>query len=107
MYQSLKKINALPDDTLICCAHEYTLANMKFSLSILPHDSFINEYYRKVNELRVKKQMTLPVILKNERRNNLFLRTEDIDLINEINKETILQQPEERFAWLRSKKDTF
>ncbi|MBD5745260.1 hydroxyacylglutathione hydrolase, partial [Citrobacter freundii] len=57
--------------------------------------------------LRLKKQMTLPVILKNERRNNLFLRTEDIDLINEINKETILQQPEERFAWLRSKKDTF
>lgn len=107
MYQSLKKLNSLPDDTLICCAHEYTLANMKFALSILPHDSFINEYYRKVNELRVKKQMTLPVILKNERRINLFLRTEDVDLINEINKETILQQPEERFAWLRSKKDTF
>lgn len=80
---------------------------MKFSLSILPHDSFINDYYRKVNELRVKKQMTLPVILKNERQNNIFLRTEDIDLINEINKETILQHPEERFAWLRSKKDSF
>ena len=29
MYQSFKKINALPDETLICCAHEYTLANMK------------------------------------------------------------------------------
>lgn len=107
MYQSLKKISALPDDTLICCAHEYTLANMKFSLSILPQDSSLNEYYRKVNELRVKKQMTLPVTLKNERQNNIFLRTDDIDLINEINKETILQQPEERFAWLRSKKDTF
>ncbi|ELP5678559.1 TPA: hydroxyacylglutathione hydrolase [Salmonella enterica] len=107
MYQSLMKINTLPDDTLICSAHEYTLANLKFALSILPHDSFINEYYRKVNELRVKKQMTLPVILKNERKINLFLRTEDIDLINEINKETILQQPEARFAWLRSKKDTF
>ena len=107
MYQSLKKINELPDDTLICCAHEYTLANMKFALSILPHDSFINEYYRKVNELRVKKQMTLPVILKNERQINVFLRTEDIDLINVINEETLLQQPEERFAWLRSKKDRF
>lgn len=107
MYQSLMKINSLPDDTLICSAHEYTLANIKFALSILPHDSFINEYYRKVNELRVKKQMTLPVILKNERKINLFLRIEDIDLINEINKETILQQPEARFAWLRSKKDTF
>lgn len=54
MYQSLMKINSLPDDTLICCAHEYTLANIKFALSILPHDSFINEYYRKVKELRVK-----------------------------------------------------
>ncbi|HCD2610876.1 TPA: hydroxyacylglutathione hydrolase, partial [Citrobacter koseri] len=31
----------------------------------------------------------------------------DADLINEINKETKLQQPEERFAWLRSKKDSF
>ncbi|CBG86997.1 hydroxyacylglutathione hydrolase [Citrobacter rodentium] len=107
MYQSLKKIAALPDDTLICCAHEYTLANMKFALSILPHDSFINDYYLKVNELRAKKQMTLPVILKNERQNNIFLRTEDADLIKEINKETILQQPEQRFAWLRSKKDSF
>ncbi|WP_336221665.1 hydroxyacylglutathione hydrolase [Citrobacter amalonaticus] len=107
MYQSLKKINALPDDTLICCAHEYTLSNMKFALSILPHDSSINEYYRKVNELRVKKQMTLPVTLKNERQNNIFLRTEDTDLIDKINKDTILLQPEERFAWLRSKKDSF
>ncbi|MGG7053750.1 hydroxyacylglutathione hydrolase C-terminal domain-containing protein, partial [Salmonella enterica subsp. enterica] len=65
MYQSLMKITSLPDDTLICSAHEYTLANIMFALSILPHDSFINEYNRKVKELRVKKQMTLPVILKN------------------------------------------
>jgi hydroxyacylglutathione hydrolase len=107
MYQSFQKINALPDETLICCAHEYTLANMKFSLSILPEDPAIQDYYHKVNELRVKKQNTLPVILKNERKINLFLRTDDVDLINKINKETNLQQPEERFAWLRSKKDNF
>lgn len=107
MYQSFQKINALPDETLICCAHEYTLANMKFSLSILPEDPAIQDYYHKVNELRVKKQNTLPVILKNERKINLFLRTDDIDLINKINQETNLQQPEERFAWLRSKKDNF
>ena len=54
-----------------------------------------------------KNQITLPVILKNERQINVFLRTEDIDLINVINEETLLQQPEERFAWLRSKKDRF
>lgn len=107
MYQSLKKLSALPDDTLVCCAHEYTLSNMKFALSILPHDLSINDYYRKVKELRAKNQITLPVILKNERQINVFLRTEDIDLINVINEETLLQQPEERFAWLRSKKDRF
>ncbi|EFP9327787.1 MBL fold metallo-hydrolase [Shigella sonnei] len=94
-------------DTLVCCAHEYTLSNMKFALSILPHDLSINDYYRKVKELRAKNQITLPVILKNERQINVFLRTEDIDLINVINEETLLQQPEERFAWLRSKKDRF
>lgn len=107
MYQSFEKINALPEETLICCAHEYTLANMKFAESILPEDPAIQDYYHKVKELRVKKQNTLPVILKNERKINLFLRTNDIDLIDKINQETSLQQPEERFAWLRSKKDNF
>ncbi|PDO88008.1 hydroxyacylglutathione hydrolase [Kosakonia sacchari] len=107
MYQSFCKINALPDDTVICCAHEYTLGNMKFAISILPQDPALNEYYRKVNELRAKNQKTLPVILKNERQINLFLRTEDTDLIDVINQETKLQHPEERFAWLRSKKDNF
>ncbi|RTN17813.1 hydroxyacylglutathione hydrolase [Enterobacter quasimori] len=107
MYQSLQKINALPDDTLICCAHEYTLGNMKFAASILPDDLAILDYYQKVKELRAKNQNTLPVILKNERVINLFLRTNDVDLINKINQETKLQQPEQRFAWLRSKKDNF
>lgn len=107
MYESLQKINVLPADTVICCAHEYTLSNMEFAKSILPHDSFINDYYLKVKELRAKKQMTLPVILKNERQINLFLRTDDIDLIKIISEETTLQQPEQRFAWLRAKKDNF
>ena len=107
MYQSFCKINALADDTIICCAHEYTLANMKFAISILPEDIALNEYFRKVNELRAKNQKSLPVILKNERQINLFLRTEDDDLIKKINQETHLHSPAQRFAWLRSKKDNF
>lgn len=107
MYQSFCKINALPDDTVICCAHEYTLGNMKFAISVLPDDRDVQEYYKKVSELRAKKEKTLPVILKNERKINLFLRTEDADLIEVINQEKVLQHPEERFAWLRAKKDAF
>ncbi|MDV5355328.1 hydroxyacylglutathione hydrolase [Enterobacter asburiae] len=107
MYQSFCKINALPDDTVICCAHEYTLGNMKFAVSILPQDAEVQEYYKKVSELRAKNEKTLPVILKNERKINLFLRTEDTDLIEVINQERVLQHPEERFVWLRAKKDAF
>ncbi|HBH14110.1 MAG TPA: hydroxyacylglutathione hydrolase [Leclercia adecarboxylata] len=107
MYQSFQKINALPEDTLICCAHEYTLANMKFAMHVLPEDVAIQDYYHKVNELRAKNQKTLPGILKNERKINLFLRVNDIDLINKFTKETNMQQPEQCFAWLRAKKDNF
>ena len=82
-------------------------AILNCSNQLIFSDLSINDYYRKVKELRAKNHITLPVILKNERQINVFLRTEDIDLINVINEETLLQQPEERFAWLRSKKDRF
>ncbi|WP_313129748.1 hydroxyacylglutathione hydrolase [Pseudescherichia vulneris] len=107
MYQSFQKINALPGETVICCAHEYTLANMKFAQHILPGDTAIEDYLNKVKQLRAKNHPTLPVTLQNERRINVFLRTEDPDLISVIDKETNLQQPNTRFAWLRSKKDAF
>lgn len=107
MYQSFQKINALPGETVICCAHEYTLANMKFAQHILPGDTSIEDYLNKVKQLRTKNQSTLPVTLQNERRINVFLRTEDPDLIRVIDKETKLQHPNTRFAWLRSKKDSF
>ncbi|MEA1063702.1 hydroxyacylglutathione hydrolase [Erwinia sp. HR93] len=107
MFASLKKLNALPADTLICCAHEYTLSNIKFALSILPEDRALKDYYRDVSELRAKNEKTLPTILKNERAINLFLRTEDSDLIKKISKETKLQQSEHVFAWLRAAKDMF
>lgn len=60
MYQSLQKINALPDDTVICCAHEYTLGNMKFAVSLLPEDRAIQDYYHKVKELRAKTKTHSP-----------------------------------------------
>ncbi len=107
MYQSFQEINSLPADTLICCAHEYTLSNLKFSLSILPEDDDLSGYYRKVKELRAKNQSTLPTSLQTERKINVFLRTQDDDLKALISKETNLQQPQQIFAWLRAKKDSF
>lgn len=79
---------------------------MKFAASVLPEDRAIQDYYLKVKELRAKTKNT-PRNSENERQINLFLRTDDVDLINKINQETNLLQPEARFAWLRSKKDNF
>ncbi|MEL4015718.1 hydroxyacylglutathione hydrolase [Dryocola clanedunensis] len=107
MYESFQKLNKLPAETLICCAHEYTESNIKFALSILPEDQVLIRYYRKVKELRAKNQATLPTTLQIEREINLFLRTEDNDLKGVIKTETNLQQPEQIFAWLRAKKDSF
>ncbi|WP_276527254.1 hydroxyacylglutathione hydrolase C-terminal domain-containing protein, partial [Enterobacter hormaechei] len=83
------------------------LGTMKFVASVLPEDRAIQDYYQKLKELRANKQKTLPVILKNERQINFFLRTDDVYFINKINQETNLLQPEARTAWLRSKKDNF
>ncbi len=107
MFLSFQRINQLPEQTLICCAHEYTESNLAFALSILPEDMDLNSYYRKVKELRVTKQKTLPSVLKTERRINIFLRTEDSDFIKQIKNKTNLQQPKQLFAWLRAAKDNF
>lgn len=106
MYQSLQRINQLPPETLICCAHEYTESNITFALRLLPEDELINRFYRKVKALRAENHSTLPSSLANERQVNVFLRTEDTDLQKKAKKDGVFQQPNEVFAWLRAKKDT-
>lgn len=80
MYESFQKINELPSDTLICAAHEYTLSNLAFAAALLPQDSVIISHQYKVNELRMKKQPSLPTTLHLERQINFFLRCNDIKL---------------------------
>ncbi|NDJ58806.1 hydroxyacylglutathione hydrolase [Enterobacteriaceae bacterium 4M9] len=107
MYESFQRLNQLPAETLICCAHEYTLSNLTFALSILPANPDLNEYFLKVKELRAKNHSTLPSTLAIERKINIFFLTENSDLIRKIPNEIKLQHPEGRFAWLRTNKDNF
>lgn len=107
MYQSFQRLNQLPAETLICCAHEYTESNVTFALSVLPEDEHIKRFYKEVKALRAENKSTLPSTLANERQVNVFLRTEDHDLQRKEEKDTLFQQPNEIFAWLRAKKDTF
>lgn len=74
MHASLAKLNALPAETLVCCAHEYTLANLRFAAAVEPENRAINALVAWVRARRELGAPTLPSSLARERRVNPFLR---------------------------------
>ncbi|MEQ1440486.1 hydroxyacylglutathione hydrolase [Fontimonas sp. SYSU GA230001] len=74
MYASLERLAALPDDTRICCTHEYTLANLAFAQAVEPDNAEVAAHLARVRELRARDQPSLPSTLGLERRINPFLR---------------------------------
>lgn len=107
MFESFQKLDQLPGETLICCAHEYTLSNFKFAAAILPHDPQIMGEYLKIKELRAKNGISLPTKLAHERQINLFFRTQDPDLQRALNIDLPVDHVWDTFAVLRKKKDHF
>lgn len=107
MFNSFQRINALPAETLVCCAHEYTLSNMKFAAAILPHDPKILARYQQIKELRAENRTTLPTNLALEREVNLFLRTQDANLQKALGSKVASAPLWQTFADLREKKDLF
>ncbi len=107
MYDSFQKVRQLSPDTLLCCAHEYTLANLAFARSILPQYEEIAAYERKIKQLRAKNQASVPTTLRLEAKINLFLRCHDIDLQNKLDPHHTLHEEWRIFALLREKKDHF
>jgi hydroxyacylglutathione hydrolase len=107
MYQSFQRLAALPDETLVCAAHEYTLSNLKFARSILPEDDDILSHEHKVQQMREKGQSSLPSTLGLERKINLFLRCDDVDLQNKLNLNDPLKPDWQVFAYLRALKDSY
>jgi hydroxyacylglutathione hydrolase len=75
MLASLDQLSALPADTRVCCAHEYTLSNLKFALAVDPHNAELQAYAGQCQQRRSQSLPTLPVALSTERAINPFLRT--------------------------------
>jgi len=107
MFESFQQIAALPDETLVCCAHEYTLSNLKFAHSILPENQQIKSYLESVTALRSKGLFSLPTKLHLERQINLFLRCDDVDLQRKLDFNTPPSSLHHIFAELRLRKDLF
>ncbi len=75
MLASLDALAALPEDTRICCAHEYTLSNLQFARVVEPDNTTLAQYQQQCEALRAQQQPTLPSTIGLERQINPFLRT--------------------------------
>ncbi len=80
MYNSLKKISALPKDTKIYCAHEYTKKNITFALSLDPDDT--NLQLRKALVSNMKN--TIPSSLEEELKTNPFLKCTSLEAFKSL-----------------------
>ena len=74
MHASLSTLAALPGETRVCCAHEYTLANLAFALAVEPNNPSLLQYHSLCHNLRRQGRPTLPSSVATERAVNPFLR---------------------------------
>jgi hydroxyacylglutathione hydrolase len=74
MHASLTRLASLPDDTRVCCTHEYTLANLRFALAVEPGNQTLQAHALHCTELRASAQPTLPSTVALEKAINPFLR---------------------------------
>jgi hydroxyacylglutathione hydrolase len=109
MYQSLSKIMQLADDTEIYCAHEYTLANLKFAETVEPDNQHIKERIDSCKKLRADGKPTVPGSLLTEKLTNPFLRSMEASVISAARQHTgqDLNKNVDIFAAIRSWKDNF
>ena len=74
MWDSLQKLMALPDETTVYCAHEYTKANAAFALTVEPDNQALVDRARQIDELRAADKPTVPTTIGLEKATNPFLR---------------------------------
>lgn len=75
MLASLDRLAALPGATRLCCAHEYTLSNLRFARTVEPDNAALQRYARQCEERRARQEPTLPSTLAVEHEINPFLRS--------------------------------
>jgi hydroxyacylglutathione hydrolase len=77
MFESLKKVRELPEETVLFCSHEYTLGNLEFGRGLFPDDPSLLEVDPLIRDKCQKEIPTVPTSLAFEKRYNPFLRWDD------------------------------
>ncbi len=105
MTESLSKLMALPDETLVYCAHEYTQANAAFAVTVEPHNEALLRRVEEIAALRAEGRPTVPTTIGLERATNPFVRTQSVDLQQTL--DLVGAAPVAVFAETRKRKDHF
>jgi len=105
MWDSLQKLMALPDETTVYCAHEYTQANAQFALSVEPGNDRLLARSREIDELRAQGLPTVPTTIGLERITNPFVRpmSENLQSTIGVSGDDLVAV----FAETRKRKDNF
>ncbi|WP_420402733.1 hydroxyacylglutathione hydrolase [Nisaea sp.] len=105
MWNSLKKLRALPPSTKIYCGHEYTQSNARFALSVDGDNVKLQAQASEIDRLRADGRPTVPSTLGEELETNPFLRADSPDLAAAIGMDGA--DPVAVFAEVRKRKDNF
>lgn len=105
MWDSLQKLRALPDDTLVCSGHEYTESNARFAVSLDPDNPDLISRIKRIDAARAAGKPTVPSTLTEEKRTNPFLRADvpEFKAALGMNDASAVDV----FAFARSRKDKF
>jgi len=105
MWHSLQRLAALPDDTRVYCAHEYTQSNARFALALEPDNAALHRRAGEVDQLRAAGRPTVPTTIAAEKATNPFLRAAAPGLRAQLAMPGA--SPVEVFAEARRRKDSF
>ncbi len=79
MYSNMRKLETLGDDTRVYCAHEYTLSNGKFALTVEPENEALVSRMAEVTAMRDRNEPTVPTTIALERATNPFMRARSVE----------------------------
>ncbi len=105
MWASLSKLKALPDETRVYCAHEYTQANAAFAITVEPDNEALRSRVAMIESLRAEGRPTVPSTLAEEKATNPFLRPDETGIQKTLN--MVGQGTVAVFAEIRHRKDHF
>ena len=109
MVASLAKLTALPDQTAVYCAHEYTLSNLKFAQEVEPENSVLMARIIAEQKKREQNQATVPTFISLEKSTNPFLRYTEPAILDRLTSVGRLAKREAipAFAALREWKNAY